>query len=79
MDIVPISGWQVIQEADDALTILITGARDGLTDAALRDQLVQSLAQEQVRVPAIKIEHVTAIPKTAAGKAPLIVSAGGSK
>jgi phenylacetate-coenzyme A ligase PaaK-like adenylate-forming protein len=72
MDIIPVSGWQVIQEADDSLTLLITGVRDGLTDAALREQLTRSLAQEQVRMPAIKIEHVAAIPKTAAGKAPLV-------
>ena len=74
MDVVPVSGWQVIQEADDSLRLLVTGGRDGLTDTALRDQLTRSLAQEQVRVPAIKIEHVAAIPKTAAGKAPLVTS-----
>ena len=74
MDIVPVSGWQVIHEADDSLTVLLSGVRNGLTDAALSDQLAQSMAQEQVRVPAIKIEHVAAIPKTAAGKAPLVVS-----
>ena len=74
MDVAPVSGWQVIQEVDDSLTLLVTGIRDGLTDAALRDQLTQSLAQEQVRAPVIKIEHVAAIPKTAAGKAPLIMS-----
>jgi phenylacetate-coenzyme A ligase PaaK-like adenylate-forming protein len=72
MDIVPVSGWQVIQEADDSLTILVAGMRDGLTDTALSDQLAQSLAQEHVQVPNIKIEHVVAIPKTAAGKAPLV-------
>jgi phenylacetate-coenzyme A ligase PaaK-like adenylate-forming protein len=72
MDIIPVSGWQVIQEADDSLTILVAGMRDGLTDTGLSDQLTHSLAQEQARVPTIKIEHVAAIPKTAAGKTPLI-------
>jgi putative adenylate-forming enzyme len=65
MDIVPVSGWQVIHEADDGLTLLVTGVRDGLTDAALRDQVSRSLAQERVQVPPITIEHVAAIPKTA--------------
>lgn len=74
MDIVPASGWQVIHEADDRLTVLLAGAREGLTDADLRERLADSLAQEQVRVPVITIEHVAAIPKTAAGKAPLVVS-----
>ena len=72
MDVAPVSGWQVIQEVDDSLTLLVTGVRDGLTDTALSEQLTRSLAQEQVRMLAIKIEHVAAIPKTAAGKAPLV-------
>jgi putative adenylate-forming enzyme len=74
MDIIPVSGWQVVHEADDSLTVLVSGVRGGLTDSALRDQLVRSLAQERVLVPAITISHVVAIPKTAAGKAPLVVS-----
>ena len=72
MDIVPVSGWQVTQQADDGLVVLLTGVRDGLTDEALIDQLTRSLAQEGVRVPYIHVQRVTAIPKTAAGKAPLI-------
>ncbi len=72
MDIVPVSGWQVAQQADDGLVVLITSARDGLTDEALLDKLTQSLAQEGVRVPYVIVQRVAAIPKTAAGKAPLI-------
>ena len=72
MDIVPASGWQVIQGVDDSLTVLLSGIGDGLSDTALRDQLAASLAQEHVLTPTITIEHVVAIPKTAAGKAPLI-------
>ena len=72
MDIVPVSGWQVAQQADDGLVVLLTGVRDGLTDEALIDQLARSLVQEGVRVPYIHVQRVAAIPKTAAGKAPLI-------
>jgi putative adenylate-forming enzyme len=72
MDIVPVSGWQVAQQADNGLVVLLTGVRDGLTDEALLDKLTQSLAQERVRVPYVIVQHVAAIPKTAAGKAPLI-------
>jgi hypothetical protein len=52
--------------------VLLSGVRDGVIDTTLREQLSQSLAQERVRVPAIKIERVAAISKTAAGKAPLV-------
>jgi phenylacetate-coenzyme A ligase PaaK-like adenylate-forming protein len=72
MDIVPVSGWQVTQQADDGLVMLLTGVRDGLMDEALIDQLTRSLAQEGVRVPYIHVQRVAVIPKTAAGKAPLI-------
>ena len=72
MDIVPVSGWQVIQKADSGLVVLLTGARNGLTDEALLDQIRASLAQEGAHVPYIQIQHVDEIPKTASGKAPLI-------
>lgn len=72
MDIVPVSGWQVIQQADSGLVVLLTGARNGLTDQGLMEQISNSLAQEGAKVPYIKIRHVPEIPKTAAGKAPLI-------
>ncbi len=72
MDIVPVGGWQVAQQADNGLVVLITGVRDGLTDEALVDQLSLSLAQEGTHAPYIRVQHVSAIPKTASGKAPLI-------
>jgi putative adenylate-forming enzyme len=72
MDIVPVSGWQVIQQADSGLVVLLTGMRDGLTDEALVDQISKSLAQEGAQAPYIQVQHVSEIPKTAAGKAPLI-------
>jgi len=72
MDIVPVSGWQVIQQADNGLVVLLTGARNGLTDDALVNQIHKSLTQEGAQVPYIQIQHVTEIPKTASGKAPLI-------
>ncbi len=72
MDIVPISGWQVAHQADNGLVVLLTGVRDGLTDEALVEQLTRSLAQEGAHVSYIQVQRVSAIPKTASGKAPLI-------
>ena len=72
MDIVPVSGWQVIEQEDNGLVVLLTGARDGLTDETLVDQILNSLGQEGAQVPYIQIQHVAEIPKTASGKAPLI-------
>jgi len=72
MDILPVSGWQIVQEADDSLTVLLSGARDGLVDAALVDSLRQALTAQGVHAPSIQVQQVSAIPKTTSGKAPLI-------
>jgi hypothetical protein len=72
MDIAPVSGWQVNQQADSGLVILLTGMRDGMTDEALVDRISKSLAQEGAQAPYIQVQHVLEIPKTASGKAPLI-------
>ena len=72
MDILPVSGWQIVQEADDHLTVLLSGARDGVVDATLVDTLMQSLITEGATVPSIQVERVSAIPKTSSGKAPLV-------
>ena len=72
MDIVPVSGWQVIEQADNGLIVLLAGTRDRMPDETLVDQISKSLAQEGARVPYIQIQHVSEIPKTASGKVPLI-------
>lgn len=72
MDILPISGWQVAQQADDGLELLITGVRNGLIDEALINQLTSSIAKEGAVVPYIRVQRVAEIPKTASGKSPLV-------
>lgn len=72
MDIAPIGGWQVQQQADQGLLILLTGTQNGISDDWLTGQIYNSLSQEDARVPYVKIQHVAEIPKTVAGKTPLI-------
>jgi phenylacetate-coenzyme A ligase PaaK-like adenylate-forming protein len=72
MDIAPVGGWQVQQQADQGLLILLTGTQNGTSDDWLTEQINKSLSQEGARVPYVKIQHVAEIPKTAAGKTPLI-------
>jgi putative adenylate-forming enzyme len=72
MDIAPVSGWQVNQQADQGLIVLLAGMRDGTSDEWLESQINQSLTEEGAKIPYVQIQHVTEIPKTAAGKAPLI-------
>jgi phenylacetate-CoA ligase len=72
MDILPVSGWQIVQEADDSLTVLLSGVHDGVEDSDLVDNLMQALKQQGVQVSSIKVQRVSTIPKTPAGKTPLI-------
>ncbi len=72
MDILPISGWQVVQNADDQLTVFLSGLRDETVDATLADTLMQSLISEGAIVPSIQVQRVSTIPKASSGKTPLV-------
>jgi phenylacetate-CoA ligase len=73
MDILPISGWQVVQEAD-GLHVQLSGVRGEFGDEMLGDILRQALTEQGAIVPSVEVQRVESIPKTAAGKAPLIKS-----
>lgn len=72
MDIAPVSGWQIQQQADQGLVVLLSGTRNGVTNEWLAEQINRSLSQEGAQVPYVRVQRVLEIPKTAAGKAPLI-------
>ncbi len=78
MDVLPVSGWQVIHEADDSLTVLLSGVRDGFSGEALRGRLAQALAEHGASVSQVKVQQVPAIPKTSGGKAPLVTAHRGT-
>ncbi len=73
MDVIPASGWQVIQEAGQ-LNVLLSGVHDESVDDLLVGQLAQALSEQGADVPTIHIQRVSVIPKSASGKAPLIRS-----
>jgi putative adenylate-forming enzyme len=73
MDTLPVSGWQVVQEAD-GLHVLLSGVRGEFGDEILEGTLRQVLTEQGAIVPRVEVQRVTSIPKSAAGKAPLIKS-----
>lgn len=75
MDILPVSGWQVIQGQDETLTVLLSGTQDPALQASVADRLGQSLRQEGIRPPQIIVQVVGRIPQATSGKAPLIKAA----
>jgi phenylacetate-coenzyme A ligase PaaK-like adenylate-forming protein len=74
MDILPVSGWQVIQETDSSLTVLLSGARNGIHEDIVSDAIRKELASEGAGIPQIKVQYIAEIPKNASGKASLIKS-----
>jgi len=71
MDTVPAGGWQVVQ-GPERLTVLLSGVQKGFVDDALADSLRRELAAQGAIVPSVKVRRVLAVPRTGAGKAPLI-------
>jgi putative adenylate-forming enzyme len=73
LDLLPVTGWQIVQRAD-GLTVLVSGVRNGFSEAMLIDALRRGLAEQGVMAPSVSIERVAAISRGAVGKTALIRS-----
>jgi phenylacetate-CoA ligase len=73
LDMLPVSGWQVVQEAD-GLHILLACVHGVLDDCQIESQVQSALTAQKAVVPPIQVQRVDAIPQTVAGKAPLVKS-----
>ena len=71
LDSLPVSGWQVIQEAD-GLRVLLSGVQNNVNDSQVADAITRNLTALHVRSPRISVQHVDVIPKNATGKTPFI-------
>jgi hypothetical protein len=71
MELLPIRAWQIAQETD-GLKVLLSGARGGFSDEILVDALRQALRDHGLAISNVEVQRVAAIPRSAAGKAPLI-------
>lgn len=68
----PVGGWQVVQEPDNSIKILVTKPDNGFEEANLIKNLVDELEKQGVNNPSIKVEHVESFNRTAIGKTYLI-------
>ncbi|HEY1351792.1 MAG TPA: AMP-binding protein [Ktedonobacteraceae bacterium] len=73
IDLFPVSGWQIVQ-THDGVHVLVSGARAEQIDEALLGSLRTMLGEQGIAVPALSIEHVAAIPRSASGKIILVSS-----
>lgn len=72
LNTIPNKGWQVNQQKDGSLRVLVVEGEQGLLGEAVRDQLTKALAAQGVANPQVKVEKVMVIPKSKSGKSPLI-------
>jgi putative adenylate-forming enzyme len=70
----PIRQWQVAQRQDGLLVRIIRGG-EPVDERTIAADLTRELSGAGVLQPAVRIEFVTEIEKTAAGKAPLVLRA----
>lgn len=73
LDLLPVSGWQVVQEVD-RLYILLAHVHGVIDDRQIESQVQSTLMEQKAVVPPIQVQRVDAIPQTVAGKAPLVKS-----
>lgn len=66
------TGWQVV-ETDGRLRVLLAGAAAGVDEAGVAARVVSGLRAVGVLDVPISVERVAGIPRTALGKAPLVV------
>jgi hypothetical protein len=68
----PLAGWQVIEE-NGRLRVLLAGQHNGLNPETVRMDVAAALDRVGADDVAITAEVVDAIPRTALGKAPLVI------
>jgi phenylacetate-CoA ligase len=73
LDLLPVSGWQVVQETD-GLHILLAQVHGTLDDSQIERSVKSALAAQEAVASPIQVQRVDAIPQTIAGKAPLVKS-----
>ena len=68
MVLLPVDGWQIVQEQDDALTFLILGAHPEFNEPEFVKNITAELVKLGAIQPQITVEHITELRRTKVGK-----------
>lgn len=66
--LLPVDGWQVVQEREDAITFLILGPRPDFSEADFLKRMNTELVKRGAKPPRLKVEHITELRRTKIGK-----------
>ena len=79
MELFPVSGWQIIQESNYTLRVLIVDPSSDFNEENLRRTISTKLEELGVNRPSVKVEHVASLDRKALGKTFLIESSSGNR
>lgn len=68
MVLLPIDGWQVVQEREDAITFLISGPHPEFKEAEFLKKMTAEFAKRGAKPPTLRVEHISELRRTKIGK-----------
>lgn len=68
MVLLPIDGWQVVQEKEDAITFLILGPHPEFKEAEFLKKMEAEFTKRGGKQPVLKVEYITELRRTKVGK-----------
>jgi phenylacetate-coenzyme A ligase PaaK-like adenylate-forming protein len=68
MVLLPIDGWQIVQEREDAIVFLILAPHPEFDQAAFLERMTAELEKRGAEAPALRVEYITELRRTKVGK-----------
>lgn len=68
MVLLPIDGWQVMQEREDALTFLILRPHESFKEHEFLTRMTEELTKQGAKLPSLKVEYIQELRRTKVGK-----------
>ncbi len=68
MVLLPIDGWQVVQEGENSITFLILGPHSDFNEQEFLKRMAAELMKQGVKAPTLKVELITELRRTKVGK-----------
>jgi phenylacetate-coenzyme A ligase PaaK-like adenylate-forming protein len=68
MVLLPIDGWQVMQERENAITFLILGPHPEFKEAGFLKEMAAEFEKRGASTPVLKVEYITELRRTKVGK-----------
>lgn len=68
MVLLPIDGWQVVQEKEDAITFLILNPHPDFNEADFLKRIGEEIVKQGAKLPSLKNEYIKELRRTPVGK-----------